>query len=97
MGSIFIFRSWVCKADDKGSLHGHLVESLETHENLTLSTKLAEDLAEKLTVSESTQAPMTVNFEGGNLELRSESYPPRSIVQVLSRTTQVLFQSDSRT
>jgi hypothetical protein len=50
-GSIFIFGSWVCEVDDKGNLHGHLVKALEAHEDLTLSTKLTEDL-EKLTVSE---------------------------------------------
>jgi hypothetical protein len=55
MGSIFIFGSWVCEADDKGNLHGHLVEALKTNEVFTLSKKLTEDL-EKLTVSESTRA-----------------------------------------
>jgi hypothetical protein len=67
MRSIFIFRSWVCEADDKGNLHGHLVEALEAHEDLTLSTKLTEDL-KKLTVSESAQALTTIN-----LDLTSES------------------------
>jgi hypothetical protein len=67
MGSIFIFESWICEADDKGNLHGHLVEALEVHEDLTLSTKLTEDL-EKLTVSESTRTPTTIN-----LDLTSES------------------------
>jgi hypothetical protein len=62
MGSIFFFRSWVCKADNKGDLHGHLIEALEAHEDLTLSTKLTEDL-EKLTVSESTRAPTTINLD----------------------------------
>jgi hypothetical protein len=38
MGSTFIFGSWVCKANDEGNLHGHLVEALEAHEDLTLST-----------------------------------------------------------
>jgi hypothetical protein len=60
MGSIFIFGSWVCEADNKGNLHGHLVEALEAHEDLTLSTKLTEDL-EKLTVSEPTRAPTMIN------------------------------------
>jgi hypothetical protein len=76
MGSIFIFGSWVCEADDKGSLHGHLIETLETHEDLTLSTKLAEDLAEKLTVPESTRAPITVNLDlTSESDSPSESYP----------------------
>jgi hypothetical protein len=60
MGSTFIFGSWVCEADNKGNLHGHLVEALEAHEDLTLSTKLTEDL-EKLTVSEPTRAPTMIN------------------------------------
>jgi hypothetical protein len=75
MGLIFIFGSWVCEANDKGNLHGHLVEALVAHEDLTLSTKLTKDL-EKLTVSEPTQAPTTINpdliFESDSF---SESYP----------------------
>jgi hypothetical protein len=70
MGSIFIFGSWVCEADDKGDLHGRLIEALKAHEDLTLSTKLTEDL-EKLTVSESIRAPTTIN-----LDLTSESDSP---------------------
>jgi hypothetical protein len=62
MGSIFIFGSWVCEANDKGNLHGHLIEALEAHEDLTLSTKLTEDL-EKLMVSESTRALTTINLD----------------------------------
>jgi hypothetical protein len=46
--------------DNKGNLHGHLVEALEAHEDLTLLTKLTKDL-EKLTVSEPTQALTTIN------------------------------------
>jgi hypothetical protein len=59
MGSTFIFRSWVCKANNEGNLHGCLIKALEAHEDLTLSTGLAEDLAERflcLTMPESTQA-----------------------------------------
>jgi hypothetical protein len=67
MGSIFIFRSWVCEANDKGNLHGYLVEALKAHEDLTLSTKLTKDL-EKLTMSELTRAPTMIN-----LDLTSES------------------------
>jgi hypothetical protein len=70
MGSIFIFRSWVCDAEDKGNLHGHLVKALEAHEDLTLLTKLIKDL-EKLTMSESTWTPTTIN-----LDLTSESDSP---------------------
>jgi hypothetical protein len=57
LGSIFIFGSWICKADSKGNLQGHLVEAPKTHEEITLPTGLAEDLAERfsgLTVFEST-------------------------------------------
>jgi hypothetical protein len=60
MGSTFIFGSWVCEADDKGNLHGHLVEAQKAHEDLTLPTGLTEDLTESfsgLTMPESTQAP----------------------------------------
>jgi hypothetical protein len=70
MGSIFIFRSWVCEADDKGNLQGHLIEALEACERLTLLTKLTEDLAERLTVSESTRTPMTTSLD---LTSRSDS------------------------
>jgi hypothetical protein len=66
MGSTFIFGSWVYKADDEGNLHGCLVEALEAHEDLTLSTRLAEDLAERflgLTMPESTQAPTTTDLD----------------------------------
>jgi hypothetical protein len=74
-GSIFIFRSWVCEVDDEGNLQGCLVETLEACEELTLPTKLTEDLAERLTVSESTQTPMTtsLNLTSG-LDSPSESY-----------------------
>jgi hypothetical protein len=53
-GSIFIFGSWVCETDDKANLQGRLIKTLEAYEELTLPTKLTEDLAERLTVSEST-------------------------------------------
>jgi hypothetical protein len=62
MGSIFIFGSWVCEADDKGNLHGHLVDALGAHEDLTLSMKLTEEL-KKLTVSELTRAPTRINLD----------------------------------
>jgi hypothetical protein len=70
IGSIFIFGSWVCETDNKGNLHGRLVEALEAHKDLTLSMKLTEDL-KKLTVSESTRAPTMIN-----LDLTSESDSP---------------------
>jgi hypothetical protein len=66
MGSTFIFGSWVYKADDEGNLHGRLIEALEAHEDLTLSMRLAEDLAERflgLTMPESTQAPTTTDLD----------------------------------
>jgi hypothetical protein len=71
MGSIFIFGSWVCEMDDKGNLQEHLIEALEAREGLTLPMKLTEDLAERLTVSESTRAPTTTS-----LDLTSESGSP---------------------
>jgi hypothetical protein len=69
MGSIFIFGSWVCEADDKGTLHGCLVKAPKAHEDLTLPTKLTKDL-ERLTVSEPTRAPTTIN---PNLTYESDS------------------------
>jgi hypothetical protein len=61
--------------DDKGNLHGHLVEALEVHEDLTLSTKLTKDL-KKLTVSEPTRAPTTINPDlTSESDSSSESYP----------------------
>jgi hypothetical protein len=75
MGSIFIFGSWVCEADDKGDLYGRLVKALKAHEDLTLSTKLTEDL-EKLTVFESTLAPTIINLDlTCESDSPSESYP----------------------
>jgi hypothetical protein len=74
-GSIFIFGSWVCEADDKGNLQVRLVEALEAHEGLTLPMKLTEDLAERLTVFESTRTPTTTSLDltsGSNSP--SESY-----------------------
>jgi hypothetical protein len=65
MGSIFIFGSWICEADDKGILQGHLVEARKAREEITLSTGSAEDLVKGfsgLTVSESTQAPTTTSL-----------------------------------
>jgi hypothetical protein len=73
MGSTFIFESWVYEADDEGNLHGHLIEALEAHEDLTLLTGLAEDLTERfsgLTMPESTQAPTTTDLD---LVSRSDS------------------------
>jgi hypothetical protein len=63
MGSIFIFRLWVCEANDKGNLQGCLIETLEACEELTLLTKLTEDLTERLTVSESTRTPTTTSLD----------------------------------
>jgi hypothetical protein len=65
-GSIFIFGSWVYEANDEGNLQGHLIKSQEAYEELTLSMGSAEDLEEKfsgLTVSKSTQAPMTTRLD----------------------------------
>jgi hypothetical protein len=62
-GSIFIFGSWVYEVDDEGNLQGRLVEALEAREELTLPTKLAEDLVERLTVSESTRTPTTTSLD----------------------------------
>jgi hypothetical protein len=74
MESIFIFGSWVCEVDDKGNLHGHLVEALEAHKDLTLSMKLTKDL-EKLTMSEPTRTPMTINPDlTSESDSSSESY-----------------------
>jgi hypothetical protein len=56
-GSIFIFRLWVCKADDEGNLQGCLIEAQEAREEFTLPMGLAKYLAKRfsgLTVSEST-------------------------------------------
>jgi hypothetical protein len=50
-GSIFIFGSWVCEADDESNLQGRLVKTLKARKELTLPTKLTKDLAERLTVS----------------------------------------------
>jgi hypothetical protein len=79
MGSTFIFGTWVCEADDKGHLHGRLVETLEAHDDLTLLTGLAEDLAERfsgLSMPESTQASTTTNLDlvsGSNSSTGSNS------------------------
>jgi hypothetical protein len=65
MESTFIFGSWVYEANDEGNLHGRLVKTLEAHEDLTLPTGLAKDLAERfsgLTMPESTQAPTTTDL-----------------------------------
>jgi hypothetical protein len=65
-GSIFIFGSWVCKADDEGNLQGCLIKAQDAHEEFTLLTGSAEDLAEEfssLMVSESTQAPTITGFD----------------------------------
>jgi hypothetical protein len=76
MESIFIFESWVYEVDDKGNLQGHLIKALEAHEGLTLLMKLTEDLAERLTVSESTRAPTTTSLDlTSGSDSPSESYP----------------------
>jgi hypothetical protein len=66
MGSIFIFGSWVCKADDEGNLQGHLFEALEAREGHTLPTRPTEEPTERLsslTVSESTRASTTTSLD----------------------------------
>jgi hypothetical protein len=79
MGSIFIFGSWVCEADEKGILQGCLVEALEACEGLTLPTRPTEDLTKRLsglTVSESTRAPTTTSLDlTSRSDSLSESYP----------------------
>jgi hypothetical protein len=92
MGSIFIFGSWVYEVDDKGNLQGCLVETLEACEELTLPTKLTEDLAESLTVSESTRTPMTTS-----LDLTSGLGSPLKSYLGSLETSQVLFRLDSGT
>jgi hypothetical protein len=65
-GSIFIFGSWVCKADDEGNLKGCLVKAQEAREEFTLPTRSAEALAKRfsgLTVSELTRAPITTRLD----------------------------------
>jgi hypothetical protein len=64
MGSIFIFGSWICKEDSEGNLQGRLAQ--KAHEEITLPTGSAEDLAERfsgLTMSGSTQAPTTTSLD----------------------------------
>jgi hypothetical protein len=92
MGSIFIFGSWVCEADDKGNLHGRLIETLEAHEGLTLSTKFTEDL-EKLMVSESTRTP---DNDQSQFDIRV-GFPLGVLSGFFQRQAKVLSQSDSRT
>lgn len=46
-GLTFIIGSWIYEADDEGELQGRL-EDQEHHEDLALSTSMAEELAEKL-------------------------------------------------
>jgi hypothetical protein len=56
MGSTFIFRSWICEADDQGKLQGRLLEDQENQGDLTLSARLTKELARRLsrlTMSES--------------------------------------------
>jgi hypothetical protein len=75
MGSIFMFGSWVCEADNKGNLQGCLIKTLEACEELTLPMKLTKDLAERLTMSESTQTPTTTSlYLTSGLDSPSESY-----------------------
>jgi hypothetical protein len=74
-GSIFIFGSWVCEADDKANLQGRLIKTLEAYEELTLPMKFTEDLTERLTVSESTRTQTTNSLDlTFGLDSPSESY-----------------------
>jgi hypothetical protein len=111
--SIFIFGLWVCKADDEGNLRGRLVEAQEAREELTLLMGLAEDLAERfsgLTVSESTQAPMTTILDlvsrsdsslrsnPGSFRDKSSSFPIGlwNAASTLQEINSNLFQGSSR-
>jgi hypothetical protein len=61
--------------DDEGNLQGCLIETLEAYEELTLLTKLTKDLAERLTVSESTGTPTTTSLDlTSGLDSPLESY-----------------------
>jgi hypothetical protein len=95
MGSIFIFGSWVCKADDKGILQGRLVEALKAREGLTLPTRPTKNLVERLsglTVSEPTRASTTTSLDlTSGSDSPSESYPSSF------KDKPSLFQLDSRT
>jgi hypothetical protein len=107
MGSTFVFGSWVCEADDEGNLHGRLVEAQEAHEDLTLSTRLTEDLAESfsgLTMPESTQASTgTILDSVSGSESSSGSNPgsfgiePSSFPIGLWNTASTLQKINSRT
>jgi hypothetical protein len=55
-GSTFIFRSWICDADDKGKLQEHLLEDQENQKDLTLSARSTKELTgrlSRLAISES--------------------------------------------
>jgi hypothetical protein len=65
MGSTFIFGSWICKADDKGKLQGHLLKDQENQEDLTLSVRSTKELAgrlSRLAMSESIQVLSMIEF-----------------------------------
>jgi hypothetical protein len=65
-GSIFIFRSWICKANSEGNIHGCLVKARKAHKEITILMGSPEDLAERFSgpkVSELTQAPTTTGLD----------------------------------
>jgi hypothetical protein len=78
-GSTFIFRSWICVADDEGKLQGHLLEDSTRHEDLAILIIATDQLAERfmqLTMSDPTQILRPTDFDsnsGSTSEM--ESYP----------------------
>ena len=47
MGSIFIFGSWICEADNYGKLQSHLLKDLDHHEESSISTTMTDQLTRR--------------------------------------------------
>jgi len=75
-GSIFIFGSWICEADDCGKLQGHLLEDSDHHEDLAISATMANQITRKLArlvMSDPTRISRPTVFHAG-LQNASSTY-----------------------
>jgi hypothetical protein len=78
-GSTFIFRSWICEADDDSKVQRHLLEDSARHEDLTISMTTIDQLIERfmrLVMSDPTQISQPTDFDsssGSTFEMGSYS------------------------
>ena len=78
-GSIFIFGSWICEADDDGKLQGRLLKDSDHHQDLSISATTTDQLARRfaqLTMPDPTQISwLHVSDSNSSSAFEMKSYP----------------------